>query len=271
MRIIKEENVGLASFCSDDSGIRCSEYCCPTFFRTPNLSDQHTKVDAVTLSFPSPIISSVENVTQDDHISHLEMANSEDGNSKSCNKEASTSKALRDVHISGRLMEDFLELAKENTEKDLETCGVLGASFKKNIFYVTTLIIPKQESTSSSCQASNEEEVFTIQNEHSLFPVGWIHTHPTQSCFMSSVDLHTQFSYQVMVPEAFAIVMAPTDTSRSYGIFRLTDPGGMSVLRECQEEGFHPHKETENGSPLYEHCDNVYKNSNIRFEIFDLR
>ncbi|XP_024023974.1 AMSH-like ubiquitin thioesterase 2 isoform X2 [Morus notabilis] len=216
MRIIKEENVGLASFCSDDSGIRCSEYCCPTFFRTPNLSDQHTKVDAVTLSFPSPIISSVENVTQDDHISHLEMANSEDGNSKSCNKEASTSKALRDVHISGRLMEDFLELAKENTEKDLETCGVLGASFKKNIFYVTTLIIPKQESTSSSCQASNEEEVFTIQNEHSLFPVGWIHTHPTQSCFMSSVDLHTQFSYQVMVPEAFAIVMAPTDTSRVF-------------------------------------------------------
>lgn len=26
-----------------------------------------------------------------------------------------------------RLMEDFLELAKENTEKDLETCGMLGA------------------------------------------------------------------------------------------------------------------------------------------------
>lgn len=24
-------------------------------------------------------------------------------------------------------MEDFLELAKENTKKDLETCGVLGA------------------------------------------------------------------------------------------------------------------------------------------------
>lgn len=24
-------------------------------------------------------------------------------------------------------MEDFLELAKENTDKDLETCGVLGA------------------------------------------------------------------------------------------------------------------------------------------------
>ncbi|GMN41614.1 hypothetical protein TIFTF001_010836 [Ficus carica] len=279
MRMDKEEKVGLASFCPEDSGISWSrlEYCCPTFvLRTPNLSDLHTKVDAVTHSFPSPIISCIESVPRDAHISHLELANSEDGNSKSYNREASTSKVLRDVHISGRLMEDFLELAKENTDKDLETCGVLGASLKKNIFYVTTLIIPKQESTSSSCQASNEEEVFTIQNEHSLFPVGWIH---------------------VMVPEAIAIVMAPTDTTsawkihttsqlkiniyiqklmywaivRSYGIFRLSDPGGMSVLRECQEEGFHPHKETADGSPIYEHCNNVYTNSNLRFEIFDLR
>lgn len=34
-------------------------------------------------------------------------------------------------------MEDFLELAKENTEKDLETCGVLGASFVRFIFFCT--------------------------------------------------------------------------------------------------------------------------------------
>ncbi|KAI9169828.1 hypothetical protein LWI28_018254 [Acer negundo] len=185
--------------------------------------------------------------------------------------EPSTSKVLQDVHISARLMEDFLDLAKENTDKDLETCGVLGAFLENNTFYVTTLIIPKQDSTSSSCQAINEEDVFTIQNERSLFPVGWIHTHPSQSCFMSSVDLHTHFSYQVMVPEAFAIVVAPTDSSRSNGIFRLTDPGGMSILKECQETGFHPHKETADGSPIYEHCSNVYKNSNLRFEIFDLR
>ncbi|XP_022733829.1 AMSH-like ubiquitin thioesterase 2 isoform X3 [Durio zibethinus] len=174
---------------------------------------------------------------------------------------------------SARLMEDFLELAKDNTEKDLETCGVLGAFLEKGTFYVTTLIIPKQESTSNSCQAVNEEEIFAIQNDRSLFPVGWIHTHPSQSCFMSSIDLHTQYSYQVMVPEAFAIVVAPTDNSRSYGIFRVSDPSGMSVLKECQEKGsqFHSHKEPVSGSPIYEHCTHVYKNSNLRFEIFDLR
>ncbi|XP_052295251.1 AMSH-like ubiquitin thioesterase 2 isoform X6 [Citrus sinensis] len=203
-------------------------------------------------------------------------------------------------------MEDFLELAKENTDKDLETCGVLGAFLvlylvhlrgfvihlmpffpplcnqENGTFYVTTLIIPKQDSTSSSCQALNEEDVFAIQNERSLFPMGWIHTHPSQSCFMSSVDLHTHYSYQMMVPEAFAIVLAPTDSSRcatlmqqfcslSYGIFQLTEPSGMSVLKECQETGFHPHKEPADGSPIYEHCSHVYTNSNLRFEIFDLR
>ncbi|XP_019098928.1 PREDICTED: AMSH-like ubiquitin thioesterase 2 [Camelina sativa] len=88
---------------------------------------------------------------------------------------------------------------------------------------------------------------------------------------MSSVDLHTHYSYQVMVPEAFAIVVAPTDSSKSHGIFKLTDPGGMEVLRSCSGTGFHPHKEPEDGNPVYEHCSNVYKNSNLRFEIFDLR
>jgi STAM-binding protein len=38
---------------------------------------------------------------------------------------------------------------------------------------------------------------------------------------------------------------------RSYGIFRLTDPAGMEVLRECDESGFHTHPEATDGSPIY--------------------
>ncbi|XP_057528770.1 AMSH-like ubiquitin thioesterase 2 isoform X3 [Amaranthus tricolor] len=157
---------------------------------------------------------------------------------------------LKNIHISAQLMEDFLQLACNNTEKDLETCGVLGASLKEETFYATTLIIPKQESTSSSCQALKEEEIFNIQNDRSLLPVGWIH---------------------VMVPEAIAIVVAPTDKTRNYGIFRLTDPSGMNVLKECEEKGFHPHRDPNDGRPLYEQCSHVYINPNLRFEIFDLR
>ncbi|GMH26114.1 hypothetical protein Nepgr_027957 [Nepenthes gracilis] len=214
---------------------------------------------------PSPAISCTLNAPHAAQISHIAGADSKHEWSES------TSRVLKDVHISAELMEVFLQLARENTDKDLETCGVLAAILKDEIFYTTTLIVPKQESTSGSCQALNEEEIFSIQNERSLFPVGWIHTHPSQRCFMSSIDLHTQYSYQVMVPEAIAIVMAPTDKTRSYGVFRLSDSEGMSIVRECREQGFHPHEEPINGSPLYEHCSHVYMNPNLRFEIFDLR
>nr|XP_048322494.1 AMSH-like ubiquitin thioesterase 2 isoform X3 [Ziziphus jujuba var. spinosa] len=233
LRIMDREKAALASFSSTDFATSFSGY-------EDKSNYQQFSLHTVTQFSPSPVISGIENVSQDAHISLIEVGNPEDGHSKSY-KEASSSNTLQDVHI------------------------------KRGTLYVTTLIIPKQESTSSTCLAINDEEIFAIQNERSLIPVGWIHTHPSQSCFLSSVDLHTQYSYQVMVPEAFAIVMAPTDTSRSNGIFRLSDPGGMSVLRECQEQGFHSHKETANGSPIYEHCSNVYKNSNLRFEIFDLR
>ncbi|XP_020966137.1 AMSH-like ubiquitin thioesterase 3 [Arachis ipaensis] len=97
------------------------------------------------------------------------------------------------------MMEDFLRLASKNTRKNLETCGVLVGSLKNRIFHITTLIIPKQESTSDLCLTlNNEEEIFEVQDSLSLFPLGWIHTHPSQTCFMSSVDLHTHYSYQVI-------------------------------------------------------------------------
>ncbi|XP_061995085.1 AMSH-like ubiquitin thioesterase 2 isoform X2 [Rosa rugosa] len=280
-RMINGEQATLSSLNSLESGSSClaCKFLAPSEW-------QNITVHTVTQFSPSPLISCTESMPQGATVSQITAANSE----QSCDQSTS-SRVLRDVHIvrnylkmlaysfcrsmllansSARLMEDFLQLAKDNTEKDLETCGTLGAFLKNETFYVTTLIIPKQESTSNSCQATNDEEVFAIQNEQSLFPVGWIHTHPSQSCFMSSVDLHTHYSRQVMVPEAFAIVMAPTDTS-SYGIFRLSDPGGMSVLKKCQDTGFHTHEETGDGSPIYEHCSNVYTNSNLRFEIFDLR
>ncbi|XP_040374121.1 AMSH-like ubiquitin thioesterase 2 isoform X4 [Rosa chinensis] len=239
LRVINGEQATLSSLNSLQSGSSClaRKFLAPSEW-------QNITVHTVTQFSPSPLISCTQSMPQGATVSQITAANSE----QSCDQSTSSS-VLRDVHISARLMEDFLQLAKDNTEKDLETCGTLGAFLKNETFYVTTLIIPKQESTSNSCQATNDEEVFAIQNEQSLFPVGWIH---------------------VMVPEAFAIVMAPTDTS-SYGIFRLSDPGGMSVLKECQETGFHTHEETGDGSPIYEHCSNVYTNSNLRFEIFDLR
>ncbi|XP_047942382.1 AMSH-like ubiquitin thioesterase 1 [Salvia hispanica] len=174
------------------------------------------------------------------------------------------------LHIPTELMNSFMKLAKSNTNKNLETCGVLAGSLKNRKFYITALIIPKQESTSDMCQTTNEEEIFEVQDKQSLFPLGWIHTHPTQSCFMSSIDVHTHYSYQIMLPEAIAIVMAPRDTSRKHGIFRLTS-GGMTTIRHCPRRGFHSHDPPSDGSPIYRQCTDVYMNPDLKFDVIDLR
>ncbi|XP_021727742.1 AMSH-like ubiquitin thioesterase 1 [Chenopodium quinoa] len=181
------------------------------------------------------------------------------------------SESPMELHISTSMMDTFLRLAKSNTAKNLETCGILAGSLKNRKFYITALIIPKQESTSDTCQATNEEEIFEVQDKQSLFPLGWIHTHPTQSCFMSSVDIHTHYSYQVMLPEAVAIVMAPRDRTKTHGIFRLTTPGGMSVIRHCDRRGFHSHEQPADGGPLYKQCTDVYINPKLKFDVIDLR
>jgi STAM-binding protein len=85
-------------------------------------------------------------------------------------------------------MDDFLRLARSNTERNLETCGVLAGSLKNRVFHITTLIIPKQESTSDSCQTLNEEEIFEVQDRLSLFPLGWIHVSSLTRTKKSSIS-----------------------------------------------------------------------------------
>ncbi|GAB2265832.1 hypothetical protein Dimus_000865 [Dionaea muscipula] len=218
---------------------------------------------------PPPVLAEVHPEVH--ALSPSRVADPRPGPAKSSADAIPGSSAYQHLHIPVRMMEDFLRLAQKNTAKNLETCGVLAGSLKNRTFHITTLIIPKQESTSDSCQTLNEEEIFEVQDKQSLFPLGWIHTHPSQTCFMSSVDLHTHYSYQIMLPEAVAIVMAPTDTSSPHGIFHLSDPGGLSVIRSCQQRGFHPHEEPSDGSALYQHCSHVFINPTLRFEVVDLR
>lgn len=239
-----------------------------------SLISDHTREDVIQLNnirqpSPPPVLARVQNDLLP--IPPSRVADPRPGPARPHLDRVSDSKTYQHLHIPPKMMEDFLRLAQANTAKNLETCGILSGSLKNRKFYITTLIIPKQESTSDSCQTMNEEEIFDVQDKLSLFPLGWIHTHPTQTCFMSSVDLHTHYSYQVMLPEAIAIVMAPTDTTRTHGIFHLSDPAGVSVIRGCQERGFHPHEEPEDGSPIYEHCSHVYMNLKLKFDVVDLR
>lgn len=190
--------------------------------------------------------------------------------------EAATSSAQTDVmprslHVSTHLMDTFMRIAEDNTRKNLETCAILAGEMRKGVFLVTTLIVPKQTATSNSVTATNEEEIFDEQDSRQLFSLGWIHTHPRQACFLSSIDLHTHCAYQTMLEEAVAIVMAPTDQRQKYGIFQLTTPEGLRMIQQCTKDGFHPHDEPGNGKPIYEHSRHVYFNASVGCNVLDLR
>lgn len=97
----------------------------------------------------------------------------------------------------------FLELAEANTLRNVETCGILAGKLAQNKFIITHCILPKQKGTSDTCSTEHEHELCEAIDENNLITLGWIHTHPTQTAFLSSIDLHTHFGYQV----SFFIVM----------------------------------------------------------------
>ncbi|KAG0695040.1 hypothetical protein DFH29DRAFT_985061 [Suillus ampliporus] len=175
---------------------------------------------------------------------------------------------LKTVSLPRECLPRFLSIASLNTVRNRETCGLLLGKDRGNKFTVTTLLIPKQHSTSDTCTMDEEELVLQFTEERSLITLGWIHTHPSQSCFMSSVDLHTHSGFQRMLPESFAVVCAPKFTP-NFGIFRLTDPPGLQTILDCNvKEAFHPHPEV----PIYTDADKGHvQMKDIPLEIVDLR
>ncbi|XP_031416758.1 AMSH-like protease isoform X2 [Clupea harengus] len=158
---------------------------------------------------------------------------------------------LRRVLVPRDLTHRFLLLADSNTARGIETCGVLCGKLTHNEFVLTHVIVPKQSAGPDYCDMENVEELFSYQDRHSLLTLGWIHTHPTQTAFLSSVDLHTHCSYQLMLPEAIAIVCAPKHNDT--GVFRLTS-SGMGEVAGCRLKGFHPHSKD---PPLFTICKHV--------------
>uniref|UniRef100_T1I5Z1 USP8 dimerisation domain-containing protein n=1 Tax=Rhodnius prolixus TaxID=13249 RepID=T1I5Z1_RHOPR len=127
---------------------------------------------------------------------------------------------LRVVLVPGNLMKTFLQLSQKNTDRNIETCGILSGQL----------------------------------------------THPTQTAFLSSVDLHTHCSYQRMIPEAVAIVCAPRYSDNSF--FCLTSNYGLEFIANCQQTGFHPHP-TE--PELYQMADHCKLDLSASVKVVDLR
>ena len=110
---------------------------------------------------------------------------------------SNTAGGLRTVVVPSMAEGRFLSVAQPNTSRNVETCAILAGKLSRDRFKITHLLVPKQTGTSDSCTTSNEEAIFEYQDKHELITLGWIHTHPSQTAFLSSVDLHTHASYQV--------------------------------------------------------------------------
>ncbi|KAL8994577.1 MAG: hypothetical protein Q9169_005495 [Polycauliona sp. 2 TL-2023] len=176
---------------------------------------------------------------------------------------------LRTIFLPPELRHRFLSIALPNTNANLETCGILCGTLISNALFISKLVIPEQKSTSDTCETVNESDLFDYIDGEDLMILGWIHTHPTQTCFMSSRDLHTHSGYQVMMPESIAVVCAPS--KRDWGVFRLTDPPGMKCVLNCTQSGlFHPHAEhniyTDALRPGH-----VYEAKGLEFDVVDMR
>lgn len=182
---------------------------------------------------------------------------------------------LRTVFLPPELRTTFLRIAYKNTRANLETCGFLAGTLIANAFFISRLIIPSQTSTSDTCEMTNESQLFDYVDKEDLMVLGWIHTHPTQTCFMSSRDLHTHAGYQMMLAESIAIVCAPSrgDVTHGgdWGAFRLTDPPGKKTILNCDQPGvFHPHA-VENIYTDALRPGHVVEAKGMQFEVVDLR
>ncbi|KAK2958745.1 putative STAM-binding protein [Blattamonas nauphoetae] len=169
---------------------------------------------------------------------------------------------VRHVFLSSALFQMFIQAAHYNNSINIETCGILCgrmvdvpiqflARFSKgmvntpntptvSVLLITQIVMPPQHGTSDTVVAEKEEvleEHITSSNE--LIMIGWIHTHPTQKAFLSSIDLHTHLPYQMMMPESIAIVVAIREAS--VAVFTLSSVG-EAVLRKCPLSGFHRHE-----------------------------
>ena len=81
---------------------------------------------------------------------------------------------LKNVSVPRDCLPKFLSIAALNTSRNRETCGLLLGKDKGHKFSVTTLLIPKQHSTSDTCTMDEEELVMMFTEERSLITLGWV-------------------------------------------------------------------------------------------------
>lgn len=94
----------------------------------------------------------------------------------SSEKRELSSRGLRTVQFPREVLPRFLSIASVNTARNRETCGLLLGKLKHEKYVVTTLLVPRQHSTSDTCTMDEEELVLEFSEKRSLITLGWVNT-----------------------------------------------------------------------------------------------
>lgn len=171
------------------------------------------------------------------------------------------------------LVAQFKALTAPNSARNMETCGFLFGTMGASGYNLTHLYLPKQNGSSDRCQPTDqgEMEMFNFTGgDSNLVQFGWIHTHPSQTAFLSSVDMATQFSYQTLLPEAIAIVCSIQYNETKF--LHLTELGMRKVRENLQvnaSEKFTAYHDQRN--QLQEECNFVQQLDYARIIVIDRR
>jgi len=184
---------------------------------------------------------------------------------RSAKPQMSNSSSMRTVILPQDLIPTFLRIAKMNSDRGIETLGTLGGSLRNNRLVISHLVIPRQTGKSDSCTMEGLEDVWDVHDRENIIFLGWIHTHPEYDVFLSSVDMHNQYEWQHMLPEALAIVCSIKFDKT--GFLSLTE-AGLQEIGRCDKVNFHPHSKE---PPLFEEATHVEVDSGSRVTLKDLR
>ena len=146
-----------------------------------------------------------------------------------------------DMHIARDVLDVFTTASENNTKRGLETGAVLAGHFLEDEARseVTHLVIPIQTGMPDSWTVSDERQITNFFITHpDLILLGLIHTHPNTSPVLTSMDLHSLWSYAKKNPAIISLVVSPDENL--IHSFSMT-PLGLREISACRQTGFHQH------------------------------
>jgi len=124
------------------------------------------------------------------------------------------------------------------SDLDREVAGLLVGKYLKryDILEIWDAITGDQKSTPGFVYLEEDTIAaaaeWVLRNRPGLYIVGWYHSHPGFSIFLSAIDVETQKMYQKMFPKAVSLVIDPLKYARTrklqdlkFSVFRVNLKG----------------------------------------------